>query len=184
MKRAFEAADLTPFGRRLREAIETAGYTQTSFERAAGFGKGYLTKLLYEPSVRGVSFDNIEKIESLTGVRIQYIARGELPKHEGEPHAPVKKAAALARSEGVAQDVIAHITRRNADAEWTLEEWYRAFREANRRAIEDPAWRVELRRVSMSGEKKSFTESEGETAPSPENRAAKSEPPPRRRRAG
>lgn len=148
-RKLYTDADLTPFGKRLKDAYEKSGYTQTSFERACGFGKGYLTRLLYEPTLRAITFDNIETIELLTGVRIQWLARGELPMREIEPVAPMKKAAALARSEGVPEDIIAHVCRRNATQAWDTPEWYRAFRDANRKVAEDDSYRRELRRVTM-----------------------------------
>lgn len=152
VRKTYGDADLTSFGRRLKEAYEEAGYTQTSFGRAAGFSKGTMTRFLYDPKLQGLSFDNIERIEFLTGVRLQWLARGEEPKREKEPSSPMRKAAALARADGVPEDIIAHTMRRYELAPWDVHGWYQVFRNAHRRAAEDEAWRIEFRRVTMEKE--------------------------------
>lgn len=151
-RKTYTDADLTSFGRRLKEAYEEAGYTQTSFGRAAGFSKGTMTRFLYDPKLQGLSFDNIERIEFLTGVRLQWLARGEEPKRENEPSSPMKKAAALARGDGVPEDILAHAMRRYELAPWDVHGWYQVFRNAHRRAAEDEDWRVEFRKVRMENE--------------------------------
>lgn len=151
-RKTYSDADLTSFGRRLKEAFLEAQYTQTSFGRAAGFSKGMMTRLLYDPKLQALSFDSIERIEFLTGVRFQWLARGEEPKREKEPSTPMKKAAALARGDGVPEDIIAHTMRRYELAPWDVHGWYQVFRNAHRRAAEDEAWRIEFRKVNMEKE--------------------------------
>lgn len=148
-RREFTDADLTPFGRRLKEAIEEAGYTQTSFGRAAGFSSSALSRMMYDQKLSGLSFDSMERIEFLTGYRIQYLARGELPRREKEPSTPMKKAASLARADGVPEDIIAHVCRHYELAPWDTQGWFQVIRNAQRRAADDEKWREAFRRVRL-----------------------------------
>ena len=148
-RKAYTDDDLTPFGRRLVESYRAAGYTQSSFGRAAGISTASMNRLQYDKSLRGVAFDTMDRIETLTGVRFQYLALGKQPIH-GPPETPMEKAADLARSKGVPDDVIAQMIRRYEGATWDVQGWYRTMLTANDRAARDEAWRKELRRVKMA----------------------------------
>lgn len=146
-KKAYTDADLKPFGRRLKLALEEAGYTPTSFARAAELPPARMTTYLYE-AIRGVAFDHLQRMTELTGVRAEWLAFGKEPMR-GEPTSPFEMAAASARRYGVPEAVVQQVYRHFEGATWDAQQWLQVMMQAHRRSAENSAWFAEFRRVKM-----------------------------------
>lgn len=143
---------ISPFGRRLLEAAETAGFTQSQLEREAGFPRGRLSRIIHRPQAM-MDFDALARLIDMTGVRTDWLLfeRGPM-RDEGLGPSDLERAIVAARLEGIVHRVIwsARLAAPDIAIAWSKEEWLKAFRAAQKRDHNDPARSTHQRRLRQA----------------------------------
>lgn len=91
--------EITPYGRRVREALDHAKLSQTKAAELLSARRGELVKPqnVQYAATKATTTDFTADLAAITGFRYEYIARGEEPKLSGQPpdHTPASTVQRL-----------------------------------------------------------------------------------------
>jgi hypothetical protein len=143
---------LTPFGVRLLSAAKEAGLTQTSLERAGGWQKGRLSRLVHREQDQ-LELVTIQKLRDLLGVRTDWLLFGEEPMREGAVPTPYAEAMMAAAAQGITYSVILRVKgecQEQAEREnWTRYQWFEAIGSANKLLLKDAQTQKAQKRTDL-----------------------------------
>ncbi len=153
---------LSALGARIMQAVEEAGRSQTSTERALGFSQGWLSRVVRGQRAEStLDVRNMQALADYLEVNFEWLVlgRGPMRKERPEIASPAEIAIHLARCSGVREDAIRSACLRlgQGTAELTAMDWALAI-DAEARLLD---------RAGVPPEPESSTHATGQTPPTP-----------------
>lgn len=117
----------TELGKRILRALDEERRSQNSAATAAGFGRGYLSRLIY--GTRGgtsINPEHMKELAKVLHVQFEWLVVGEGPmRREGRGSTPAEEAIIFARMQGCREDAIQNVWHRFKDeaTQMTVFEW-------------------------------------------------------------